>query len=154
VSGPDGDDIGRTPPDERGLAPAAPAGGGAEIDSRTLATTCARITEEKKGRDLSIRHVGPLIGIAEYFVLVTGSSARQVRSIAEEIDRRIRESSRPRVRPEGMSEGSWVLLDFGDVVVHVFGEEARRYYALDLLWADAVAVPLQGEAPARSASQA
>jgi len=109
-----------------------------------LAVTCARVADERKGREITVREVGGILGIADYFVIVTGGSQRHLRSMAEEIDRRVREEGQPGReggrrggRIEGRTSGWWVLLDFGLVVVHLFSEEARRHYDLDLLWADA-----------------
>ena len=133
------------------MRPPPGAAGGHEIDSKTLAVTCARVAEEKKGRDVVVREVGGILRIADYFVIVTGGSRRQLRSIAEEIDRRVRDEEGSRGRIEGLTSEWWVLLDLGPVVVHVFSEEARRHYDLDLLWADAPVIAWESPA-SRSAS--
>jgi ribosome-associated protein len=113
--------------------------------------TCARIADEKKGSEIIVREVAGILRIADYFVIVTGGSRRQLRAIAEEIGGRVRAEGGERGRVEGLDSDWWVLLDFGDVVVHVFSEVARRHYELDLLWADAPVVEWQ-RPTARSAS--
>ena len=114
---------------------------------------CARIADEKKGRDIAVRQVAGILDIADYFVLASGSNRRQVQSIAEEIGRRARREGW-RARIEGQAGGWWALLDFGAVVVHVFQEEARRYYDLDLLWADAPLVEWAEVSGARRSASA
>ncbi len=91
----------------------------------------------KLGRDLAVLDVGEILAITDYFVLVSAANTRQVRTIVEEIEKALREfdSSRP-LGVEGLDDATWVLLDFGDVVVHVFLDETRQYYDLDRLWAD------------------
>jgi len=82
--------------------------------------------------------VGDLLGITDHFVITSGTNVRQVRTIAEEIERRIKElgGAAPRC-VEGLDDARWVLLDYGQFVVHVFLDEARQYYNLERLWSDA-----------------
>jgi ribosome-associated protein len=105
--------------------------------SRDLVTLAARAASAKKARDVIVLDVRNLIVITDYFVICSGTSDRQVRSIAEEIERAARERGVKPVRREGQREGRWVLLDFVDFVAHVFRQEEREYYGLDRLWADA-----------------
>jgi ribosome-associated protein len=93
---------------------------------------------DKLGNDIVVLEVGDIISITDYFVIASGNNTRQVKTIVETIERELREQddARPRAE-EGRQEGSWVLLDYGDIVVHVFLEETREYYGLDRLWADA-----------------
>lgn len=93
---------------------------------------------EKTTEDTVVLEVGALLSITDYFVVTSGRSGRQVRTIAEEVERaaRLRAGRRP-ARVEGLADASWALLDFDDVVVHVFDEAARGYYDLERLWADA-----------------
>ncbi|MEI8001771.1 MAG: ribosome silencing factor [Actinomycetes bacterium] len=92
---------------------------------------------EKKGTDVSILVVGEVLAIIEVFVLVSASNVRQVRTIVDEIEEHIEitDGAKP-IAVEGRSDASWVLMDYGDVVVHVFLEETRAYYDLDRLWGD------------------
>lgn len=82
--------------------------------------------------------VGELLGITDYFVIASGSNTRQVRTIADEVERGVREAGGGSpLRSEGLDDARWVLVDYGDFVVHVFLDEARDYYDLERLWADA-----------------
>jgi ribosome-associated protein len=105
--------------------------------SRDLAVSAARAASSKQGRDVVILDVRDLLVITDYFVIASGSSDRQVRTIAEEIERALKEQGLKPVRREGEREGRWVLLDFVDFVAHVFQDDDRSYYDLERLWADA-----------------
>ncbi len=114
--------------------------------SRELATLAARAASDKKARDVVILDVRELLVITDYFVIASGNSDRQVRTIAEEIERELRPRGARPVRREGEKEGLWVVLDFVDLVVHVFLDEQRQYYGLERLWADAPSVPWEERA--------
>jgi ribosome-associated protein len=106
--------------------------------SLQLALTAAKVAEENRGRDIVILDMRELTSIFDYFVLATGSSRRQLHAISEEIDRTLEETlGDRRLGIEGYVEGRWILLDYGDVVVHLFDEGAREYYALEQLWCGA-----------------
>jgi ribosome-associated protein len=81
--------------------------------------------------------VGDLLVITDYFVITSGRNDRQVRAITEEVERRLKTDGRSPRTVEGLDDARWVLMDYGDFVVHVFVEEARRYYDLERLWYDA-----------------
>lgn len=106
-------------------------------EAQTAARTAIAAAVEKKGRDLRAIDVGDLLGITDYFVLVSAGSERQLGSLAEEVERQLKDAARRPLRREGSKESGWVLIDYGDVVVHVFSEDQRRHYGLDRLWADA-----------------
>jgi len=106
----------------------------------------------KQGRDLAILDVHELIVITDYFVICSGTSERQVKTIVDEVERSLRDLDRKPVRREGETEGRWVLLDYVDVVVHVFAEEEREYYDLERLWRDAPRVPLDDDGRAVAGS--
>ena len=93
--------------------------------------------DDKKGIDLALLDVGDLLSITEVFLIVTGSSRPHVRTLAEAVDEKLKEHGRRPLRTEGASEGEWVLLDYGDFVVHVFQETPRDFYGLERLWGDA-----------------
>lgn len=80
--------------------------------------------------------VGDVMGITDWFVIASGSNPRQVRTIADEVTVAVKRLGGDPPRAEGRNDASWVLLDFGDMVVHVFGAEAREYYDLERLWSD------------------
>lgn len=106
-------------------------------ESRDLAVACARIARESKARDIVVIDVSRHLGIADYFVIATGRSSKHVKGVADEIDRAARALRVTRIGSAGLEEGRWALCDYGDVVVHVFDEEARAYYEIDALWSDA-----------------
>jgi ribosome-associated protein len=101
------------------------------------ALLCARLALEKKAYGLTILHLGVLSTIAEYFVVCSGKSVRQTRAISEHIQLQMKKARHRPLGVEGEAEGCWILLDYDDVVVHVFHEPTREYYALEKLWSDA-----------------
>ncbi|MGQ0825411.1 MAG: ribosome silencing factor [Actinomycetota bacterium] len=114
-------------------------------DNDNKARIAATAAHDKKGDDILILDVGDIIGIVEFFVIAGVSNTRQVRTIVEEVDKQVRAQTGDRPRAvEGLSDASWVLLDYGDTVVHVFLHETRVFYGLERLWADAARVPWQG----------
>jgi len=107
-------------------------------DSRATAVAAAQAAAGKQASDIVILDVRELIVITDYFVIASGSSERQVRTLVEEMEKTIRDRlDRKPVRREGEDGWGWVLLDYVDVVVHVFSEEQREYYDLERLWRDA-----------------
>jgi ribosome-associated protein len=108
-----------------------------EPQSVARARVAVDAAAEKKGADLAILDVGEVLSIIDLFVLVSASNARQVRTIVDEVEKALGEhdGSKP-ISVEGLGDASWVLLDYGDVVVHVFLDETRAYYDLDRLWGD------------------
>ncbi len=105
--------------------------------SRETAVAAARAASAKQGADIVILDVRSLIVITDYFVIATGTSERQVKTVVEEVEKALRSRDVRPVRREGETGGRWVLLDYVDVVVHVFAEEERDYYSLERLWSDA-----------------
>ena len=114
--------------------------------SRELARAAAQAASAKNARDVVVLDVRDLIVITDYFVICSATSDRQVRSIADEIERAGRDRGIKPVRREGEREGRWVLLDFVDFVAHVFLQEEREYYGLERLWADAPSVGWESRA--------
>lgn len=110
-------------------------------DAYRRAGIAAHAADEKKGQDIVVLDVGDILSIAEAFVLVSATNTRQVRTIVEEIDLTLElaDDEGPR-SVEGLDDASWVLMDYGDVIVHVFLDETRAFYDLDRLWADAPVV--------------
>jgi ribosome-associated protein len=106
-------------------------------ESREAAVAAARAAAAKQAEHITILDVHGLIVITDYFVICSGAMERQVRTIVEEIERALRDLGRKPVRREGESERRWVLLDYVDLVVHVFTEQEREYYDLERLWGDA-----------------
>ncbi len=112
-----------------------------------VALECVRACRDKKGEDVKVLDVRTSLGISDYFVLVTGKNRRHLRSMADEIRRLLHGLKRSPPREEGghAELGGWILLDLGDVIVHLFDHDTRRFYALDSLWADAPSVKLPAE---------
>lgn len=111
-------------------------------DSRDLAVCAARIIDDKKGTDILVLPVGDIVGITEYFVVATASNVRQVGAIVDAVLAEVREETgRGPLRSEGVREKQWVLVDYGDVIVHVFAEEARRFYEIERLYKDLTPIP-------------
>jgi ribosome-associated protein len=110
--------------------------------ARERAAIVARAAADKHGADIAVLEVGDIISITEAFVIVSANNTRQVRTIVEEIEAKLKEhgdgalGAAP-ISIEGLDDASWVLMDYGDVVVHVFLADTRAYYDLDRLWADA-----------------
>ena len=111
--------------------------------SLELAKAAARTAAENRGRDIVILDKREVTPVFDYFVLATGSSRRQLHAMSEEIDHKLEDDlGDHRMGVEGYQESRWILLDYGDVVVHLFEPEAREYYGLEDLWCDATRVPV------------
>lgn len=112
------------------------------IDERAKALLCVRFALEKKAYDLVLMEVGQLTSLADYFLICTGRSDTQVQAITQSIEDNLgRLGSRP-LSIEGYTSGQWVVMDYGDVVVHIFFEPVREFYALERLWTRAPRVRL------------
>ncbi|MGE3448974.1 MAG: ribosome silencing factor [Microbacteriaceae bacterium] len=107
-----------------------------------LVHMAALAADSKSGEDLVALDVSGPLPLTDVFLLATGRNERNVLSIASEVEDKLNEAGVKTLRREGRTEGRWVLLDFGDLVVHVFHEEDRMYYALERLWKDCPVVPL------------
>ena len=117
--------------------------------SKASALAIGKAMLDKKALDVQILHVGPLTSVADYLVIGSAESDRQTRAIADYIDGTLsRMGDRP-ISIEGTASGQWVLLDFGDVVAHIFRQDARSHYALERLWSDAKQVPIPPDPPAQ-----
>ncbi len=104
---------------------------------RDWALVAARVADDKQGRDTIVLFVGDVLAITDYFVITSGTNSRQVRTMAEEIEKSIRAEGGPSpLRVEGLRDLTWVLLDYGDLVVHVFDDETRRFYDIERLYRD------------------
>jgi ribosome-associated protein len=110
-------------------------------DAYRRAGIAAHAADEKQGGDIVVLDVGDILAITEAFVLVSASNTRLVRTIVEEIELALKLSDDEGPRSvEGLDDATWVLMDYGDVIVHVFLAETRAFYDLDRLWADAAVV--------------
>ena len=102
----------------------------------------AHILDDKKAKDIRVLQIGTLTTIGDYFVVATGTSTTQVKALADEVDRQLSAEGLTPKRIEGYQTASWVLMDYYDVIVHVFLEETREFYSLERLWNDAPVVEL------------
>jgi ribosome-associated protein len=120
-----------------------------DADPRAVATIAARAADEKQGRNIVVLDVGDILAIAEMFVVVDAPNRRLVRTLVDEIEVAVRDATgRSPRRVEGVREQQWVLIDFGDVIVHVFLDEIRSFYEIERLYRDAPIVRWQDDAGA------
>ncbi len=115
------------------------------MESLQLATAIAKVLDRKKASDVKVLKVRDLTVLADYFVIATGTSSTHVKSLAEEVEFQLGEQGVKALRTEGYDAKNWILLDYGEVIVHVFYPEARSFYDLEHLWADAEPVAVEFE---------
>ena len=116
-----------------------------EPDSRTRVLRCINAALEKKAKDLIILNVREISAFADYFIICSGRSSRQVQGLADHLEESLKEVG---IRPlgiEGRREGHWILMDYGDVIIHIFYEPTRHVYELESLWSEAKPVDLTRE---------
>lgn len=122
--------------------------------SLQLALAAARTAADNRGQDIVVLDMRPLTQMFDYFVIATGTSRRQLHAMSEEIDHMLEdELNDQRMGIEGYQESRWILLDYGTVVIHLFDQESRGYYNLELLWADASQVTWQRPEDTAAAEQ-
>ena len=110
-------------------------------DARQLAITAAQVADAHHGNDVLILHVGDVLALTEYFVVVGASNKRLVNAIVDEVEAQLKVLvDRAPIRVEGMRENQWVLIDYGDVIVHVFLKEIRDFYEIERLYTDVAKV--------------
>lgn len=110
-------------------------------------------TDEQKAQDITVLDMRGQTTLADYFVICTGTSATHIRSIADGVQDKLRERAKVRTRPEGEAGSFWVILDYGDVILHVFDAETREFYDLERLWGDAPTTKWEPASPEASAEQ-
>jgi len=116
-------------------------------NARDLARVAAQAAADKKARDLVLIDVSDQLVVTDCFVIASAANERQVESVVDEVEKKMRAAGTKPVRREGEREGRWVLLDFVDVVVHVQHTEEREFYGLERLWKDCPRVPFTERAP-------
>jgi ribosome-associated protein len=107
-----------------------------------LVMIAARAAGEKKATDMLLLDLRQVASFTEYFLLCTGANTRQVQAISDSVEDQLRQSGKRPLHIEGYTGGEWILMDFGDFIVHVFSPAARRFYDLERLWRDALKVDL------------
>ena len=116
----------------------------ARLSAEHKAQRAARAAIDKKAIDVVVLDVQGLSSVADYFVVCSGRSTPHVKSISDAIREELKEEGSRPLHAEGQAESGWLLLDYGDVLMHVFLEDTRAYYALERLWGDAPLLPVDG----------
>jgi len=112
---------------------------------KELAIIAAKALDDKKGKEIAAIEVAEQTTLADYFVIATGSSNTQINALSGAVEKAMKEQANEMpLRREGYRDGTWVLLDYGSVVIHVFSPEAREFYALERLWNDGKPLDLSG----------
>lgn len=104
---------------------------------KEIALTIAKVLDSKKGMDIKVLETAELTTLADYFVICAATSTTQIKALSEECEKVMKEQGEPPHHIEGHRGGTWVLLDFSSVVVHIFMDETRKFYDLERLWSDA-----------------
>lgn len=110
------------------------------LTAEQIAAIAAKALEDKKARDIKVLRTTEQTVLADYFVICNGTSSTHIKALVDEVDKQLSEAGEPPVRREGLRSDIWVLMDFGCVIVHVFMDEARKFYNLERLWSDAEVV--------------
>lgn len=117
------------------------------LPSRELAEIAVKALDSKKGKEIRLIRIDKITTLAEYFVICTGTSNTQINALCDAVEKELTEKGEEPLHREGYRGGTWVLLDYGCVVVHVFNDEARKLYSLEHLWADGEEVDLSAILP-------
>lgn len=133
----------RAAPAKKAAAPAAAPARALPDTSRPLAMEIAKAGLAKKAEEVLLLDVRGLTSYADYFVVMTAESDRQAGAIADHVDEEMKKAGHAKVGVEGYEAGRWILVDYGDVVCHVMSREAREFYDLEGLWADAPRTQIQ-----------
>lgn len=114
------------------------------MEAKELMENIVKILDSKKAKDIRAIRIGDLTILGEYFVIATGTSSTQVKMLADEVDYQLGEKGVQPHRVEGYHSENWIILDYTDVIVHIFHEDTREFYDLERLWADGEKVDLSG----------
>ena len=107
------------------------------LTPKEIAAIAAKALDDKKARDIKVLATAEQTVLADYFVICNGTSSTHIKALVDEVDKQLSEAGEPPVRREGLRSDIWVLMDFGCVIVHVFTDDARKFYDLERLWSDA-----------------
>jgi len=107
------------------------------LTAAQIAAIASKALDDKKAKDVKILRTTEKTVLADYFVICNGTSSTHIKALVDEVDKQLSEAGEPPVRREGLRSDIWVLMDFGCVIVHVFTDEARKFYDLERLWSDA-----------------
>lgn len=117
------------------------------LPSREMAEIAVKALDSKKGKEIRLIRIDKITTLAEYFVICTGTSNTQINALCDAVEKELTEKGEEPLHREGYRGGTWVLLDYGCIVVHVFNDEARKFYSLEHLWADGEEVDLSAILP-------
>ena len=112
------------------------------LESKDKAILSAIAAKEKKASDILVLEIKGLTTIADYFIICSGLTSRQVKAVAEAVEEKLSKKATYPSHIEGLPDARWILMDYGDIVVHIFDEETRKYYELEKLWGDAPEVEI------------
>ena len=115
------------------------------LPSRELAEIAVKALDSKKGKEIRLIRIDKITTLAEYFVICTGTSNTQINALCDEVEKELDQLGEQPIHREGYRGGTWVLLDYGDFVIHVMHQESREYYRLERLWKDCPSIDLQLE---------
>jgi ribosome-associated protein len=115
------------------------------LETEDAVTIAARAASDKKATDLVVLDLREAASFTEYFLICTGGSSRQVQAVSNAVEEALLKSGKRPLHIEGYSSAEWILLDYGDFIVHVFGPSSRRFYDLERLWRDAPRVEVERE---------
>ena len=110
---------------------------------KEVAAIAAKALDDKKGVDIALLEIAEVTTLADHFLICTGTSSTHVKALCDSVEEALDNAGEPALRREGHRGGTWVLLDYGCLVVHVFTEETRQFYDLERLWGDAKKVDLE-----------
>lgn len=113
------------------------------MDTKDFAKTAIEVMKDKKAEDIKALDIQEISTMADYFVIASASNSNQVKAIADEIEEKLYEQGCKLIHSEGYQTARWVLLDFGDLIVHIFHKEDREFYQLERVWADAKQIDIQ-----------
>jgi ribosome-associated protein len=116
------------------------------LEPEEAVMVAARAASDKKASDIVVLDLRKIASFTEFFLIGTGASTRQVQAISNAVEEELRKSGKRPLHTEGYSSGEWILLDYGDFIVHIFGGASRRFYDLERLWRDAGRVEIKDEA--------
>ena len=112
------------------------------LDPKEMALIAVQALNAKQGRDIKVLEIRQITTLADYFVICTGTSNTQINALCDEVEKRLTEAGEEPLHREGYRGGTWVLLDYGCITVHVFNTEARAFYSLEHVWADGTELDL------------
>jgi ribosome-associated protein len=115
------------------------------LNQATAWLTAVRAAESKKATEIRVLDLRGITSFADYFVICTGANARQIQAIADEVQMKLKQEGELPISAEGYNQAEWVLIDYGDFLVHVFSPAAREYYDLERLWRSAKSVEIPAE---------